>query len=156
MSTRLTDRGIPMQDSRSLQLVFTASQLDSSISSYVTNALHQKGYAAITPALLSFISALDCGINYGSEIARSMGVSRQFVARTVKELSEQGYLEQVDGVGKQKQILFTEKGEHLISDARRILAELDERFAKELGTDALGETISQLVSLQKIIDTLSK
>jgi len=145
-----------MRDSQSLQLVFMASQLESTITTYVTDQLYQKGYMAITPALLSFLSALDCGINYGSEIARSMGVSRQFVGRTVKELSEVGYLEQREGVGKQKQILFTEKGEHLISDSRQILADLDEVFYKALGQKSVEKTIGNLANLHTIFTQLEQ
>ena len=111
----------------------------------------------MTPSLLSFLSVLECGINYGSEIARTLGVSRQMVAKTVKELCQLGYLEQVDDIGKQKKILFTQSGEQLIADARQLLADLDSLLLQKLKTDTLLatshnlKTINQLISNQVIL-----
>ena len=73
------------------------------------------------------------------------------VAKTVKELCRIGYLVQVEGVGKQKQILFTELGEQLISDSRLLLAELDAILCKTIGQVALQETIDRLNSIQLLI-----
>ncbi len=140
MSTRLTRSGIPMVDSQSLKLVLAASSMEQVFSEYLSNQLTRQGYEAVTPSSLSFLSALDCGENVASNIARALGVSRQMVAKTVKQLCKIGYLEQIDGVGRQKTIIFTPLGEQLISDARRVLADLDhvlfgligEQRAKEL------------------------
>ena len=115
-----------MVESQSLQLIQSASRLNDVITQYLSQRLIEQGYAALTPSLLSFLSILECGINYGSEIARNLGVTRQMVAKTVKELCRLGYLEQIDGTGKQKEIHFTETGEHLMSDARLLLSEIDE------------------------------
>jgi len=115
-----------MMESQSLQLVQSAGKLTDQIVVHVARELENRGYEAITPSLLSFLSALECGINFGSEIARNLGVTRQMVAKTVKELCRLGYLRQEDGPGKQKKILFTKEGEQLISDARAILFELDD------------------------------
>ena len=126
MSTKFTKRGIPLVESQSLQLIQSASRLNDVITKYLSQRLAEKGYASLTPSLLSFLSILECGVNYGSEIARNLGVTRQMVAKTVKELCHLGYLEQIDSAGKQKEILFTETGEYLMSDARQLLAEVDE------------------------------
>lgn len=133
MSTRFTRGGVPLVESYTLKLVQNASQLTDVTSKYLSGQLHNMGYSSITPSLLSFLSILECGTNYGSEIARNLGVSRQMVAKTVKELCRLGYLQQVDGVGKQKQILFTDNGERLMSDARRILSEIDELLFTKQG-----------------------
>ncbi len=99
MSTKLTEIGTPMTDSQSLQLVFTTAQVAEKITSHVACKLNQMGYDNITPSLLNFLSTMECGVNYGSEIARNLGVSRQMVAKTVKELCADGYLVQGDSVG---------------------------------------------------------
>ncbi|MCO7223746.1 MarR family transcriptional regulator [Pleionea sp. CnH1-48] len=151
MSTRLTQKGTPMVDSLSLQLVFSASKLQEQISDYLANSLKSKGYESASPTVLNFLSALDCGVNYGSEIARNLGVSRQMVAKTVKELCRVGYLEQVAGVGKQKQILFTQLGENLISDARQLLADLDKKFMTEVNDKKLQETLDSLNQLNTLL-----
>lgn len=122
-----------MVESQTLKLTQSATQLNDVIVKYISQRLVDMDYKSITPSLLSFLSILECGVNYGSEIARSLGVTRQMVAKTVKELCFLGYLEQVEDVGKQKKILFTERGEHLISDARQMLSEIDEVLFNHLG-----------------------
>lgn len=148
MSTKVTREGVPMVESQSLQLVFGSAKMNDQIYHYLSTALKEKGYQSATPSVLNFLSTLECGVNYGSEIARNLGISRQMVAKTVKELCRVGYLEQVDGIGKQKHILFTELGEHLMADARQLLAELDEILCKKISQDVLKETIETLKSIQ--------
>lgn len=152
MSTRLTKNNIPMVDSHSLKLVFCSAKTNELISQYLSKTLTEKGYVTASPSVLGFLSALECGVNYGSEIARNLNVSRQMVAKTVKELCRVGYLEQVDGPGKQKQILFTKQGEHLMADARQILAQLDQIFAKSLGNHKLNAICKDLETIQKLIE----
>lgn len=139
MSTKFTNRGIPMADSQSLRLLFASADLHDQFTEYVAEYLRSKGFNGISPSMLYFLSTLDCGINYGSEIARRLKVSRQMVAKTVKELCRAGYLEQIEGVGKQKQILFTEQGERLMSTARSALADLDQVFIEHFGEALVGE-----------------
>ncbi|NER80034.1 MAG: MarR family transcriptional regulator [Leptolyngbya sp. SIO1D8] len=140
-----------MVESQSLQLVFGAAKVHETVTRYLSHALKAKGYEATTPTVLNFLSALECGVNYGSEIARNLGISRQMVAKTVKELCRVGYLEQVDGKGKQKQILFTELGECLVADARQLLAELDEILCAAIEPTVLQETIDRLQRIQSAV-----
>ena len=135
-----------MLESQSLQLIQSAQRLNDVMTQYISQRLVEKGYVSITPSLLSFLSVLVCGVNYASEIARNLDVTRQMVAKTVKQLCQSGYLEQIDSTGKQKQIRFTETGEYLMSDARQLLAELDEILFKNTNTS----------KPQTIIDELNK
>ena len=144
-----------MVESKTLQLALTAGTVTELITSYLSKQLINKGYESASPAVLNFLSTLECGVNHASEIARNLGVSRQMVAKTVKEFCRIGYLEQVAGVGKQKEILFTEKGEHLMSDARLILAEIDSIFLKKLEKDTLKKTVAGLAEIHQIIAELS-
>ena len=144
MSTRFTQKGIPMVESQSLQLIQSAERLNDVITQYLSQRLVEKGYESLTPSLLSFLSILECGVNYGSEIARNLDVTRQMVAKTAKQLCQLGYLEQIDGAGKQKEIRFTETGEYLMSDARQLLAELDEILFKNKNTRTPQAIIGEL------------
>lgn len=155
MSTKLTSKGVSMVESKTLQLALNAGIVTEMITSYLSKQLIGKGYESASPAVLNFLSTLECGVNYASEIARNLGVSRQMVAKTVKEFCRIGYLEQVAGVGKQKEILFTEKGEHLMSDARMILAEIDSIFLKKLEKDTLKKTVAGLAEIHAMIVELS-
>ena len=155
MSTRFTQSDIPMVESQSLKLVLAAAQVHEKTSLYLSESLKTKGYKFASPSILNFLSTLECGINYGSEIARTLGVSRQMVAKTVKELCNANYLEQREGLGKQKEIVFTLTGEHLMSDARQILASIDLILNKEMGDLQLNTMITNLEGIQKIMTRLS-
>jgi len=144
-----------MIDSQALQLVLGAAQVNNSISQYLSKSLKNKGYNLATPAALSFLSTLECGVNYGSEIARDLGVSRQMVAKTVKGLCLAGYLEQVDDVGKQKKIVFTDTGELLMSEARQLLAGIDKTLASQLSERSLATTVTNLNSIQMLMASLN-
>lgn len=140
-----------MVESRSLQLTQSTSQLNDVVVKYLSQRLIEKGYISLTPSLLSFLSILECGINYGSEIARNLGVTRQMVAKTVKELCHSGYLEQIEGVGKQKEIHFTEAGEQLMSDARLLLSEVDDFLCEHSGVAELERIISEINAITESI-----
>jgi len=155
MSTRLTTNDVPMVESETLKLVIGAGQVNDSISQYLSNTLKSNGYKFASPSALNFLSALECGVNYASEIARNLGVSRQMVAKTVKELCLAGYLEQLSGVGKQKKIVFTITGELLMSDARKLLAEIDHTLNDKLGENSIASTVKNLNAIQELISQLT-
>lgn len=141
MSTRLTKHGTPMVESRSLKLAFASRRLHEAILQRVASHLSEMGYDGATPAALDFLGALECEDdgenNRASQIARMMGVSRQWVAKSVAQFCRFGYLEQRPGPGRGKRIVFTARGERLMADARRELAALDTVLAKSIGASAL-------------------
>ena len=155
MSTTLTQEKPTMIDSQALQLVLGAAQINHSISLYLSTTLKNKGYTFATPAALNFLSTLECGVNYGSEIARNLGVSRQMVAKTVKGLCSAGYLEQQDDVGRQKKIIFTATGEQLMSDARTLLADIDTALTTQLSKTSIATTITNLNKIQRLMVQLN-
>jgi len=153
LSTRFTKNEIPLADSLVLKLLSIASEFNDTVIEYVANQLIAKGYESVTPSLLSFLSELECGTNYSSEIARKLGVSRQMVGKTVKELSNLGYLEQVETDRKHKSILFTKNGEKLIGDARQILADLDGALDKQVGEKT---TLTLIKNYNKALNAVEK
>jgi len=150
MSTKFTNSNIQMVDSWTLQLILGASDIRELASTHLCTKLRDKGFV-ITPASLNFLSTLECGINYASEIARNIGVSRQMVAKTVKELCNKGYLEQVESTGKQKQIVFTEKGELLIAESRKILSNIDKILSKNIKKQSLETTLTIMNAMREAL-----
>ena len=137
-----------MMQSQSLRLAFASSALGQQLTEYVAQRLARQGFDSVTASMLNFLGSLDCDeVNYGAEIARRLNVSRQMVAKTIRELSDAGYLEQVEGEGRKKQILFTRKGEKLMSAARATLARLDGIFEKRVGTAHIRRLATQLENL---------
>ncbi len=156
MSTRLTRMGTPMVESHALKLVMAASSVTEQISHYLSENLQSMGYTGASTSVLQFLSALDCGINYASEIARTLKVSRQMVAKTVKQLSALGYLQQIEGQGKQKQIVFTQQGELLMADSRKLLAQLDGKMVNSGNESIWPLVIEQLNQLSNILAEVSE
>lgn len=156
MSNRFTQKGISMVDSQTLKLVQSSSQVSHLAAGYLSNRLKSKGYSEASITNLNFLSALECGVNYASELARNMGVSRQMIAKNVKQLCLAGYLKQEKGVGKQKKILFTYLGEQLMSDARKLLAEIDELLIQQEGPEFIAETIASLEHIQNVLLKLNE
>lgn len=155
MSTELTNNDIQMVDSWTLQLVLGAAEIQELASSYLCSELMDRGFV-ITPASLNFLSTLESGTNYASEIARNIGVSRQMVAKTVKELCSKGYLDQIESTGKQKQITFTKKGEHLMSESRKVLNNIDKILTKTIKPKSLETTVAVMHSMRKALENKGK
>ena len=65
------------------------------------------------------------------------------------------YLEQIDGVGKQKEILFTQVGELLMADARLLLAGLDQTLNDQLGPQAIQSTVTSLAKIRAVMAQLA-
>ncbi len=150
MSTKFTKNATPMKDSITLQLVMSASLLQDSISRMLVKELKKKGHQSINTSRLTFLSTLECGVNYASKISRKLKVSRQMVAKTVKELCELGYLLQGEPVGKQKAIEFTLQGEQLISECRNLLANFDEKLQSRSGIQNLNELLTSIDDLNQL------
>jgi len=152
MSTRLTQNNIPMVESRSLRLAFASRRLHEGILQRVAAHLIEMGYEAATPAALDFLGALECGDNHASEIARMMGVSRQWVARNVARFCRLGYLEQLPGASRGKRIVFTARGETLMADARRELAALDTILIRSIGASSLEHLVETAGSVARQLE----
>ncbi len=87
--------------------------------------------AAQAPGLqaphLALFSALDCGATHAAAAAQRLGISRQAVARTAREMADLGLLERVEDADARNRNLLrmTAAGEALARDGRRILADLE-------------------------------
>lgn len=138
-----------MVDSQSLKLAFALGEARDALLSHLANRLMGAGYDGATPATLAFLGQLECGVNYASEIARQLDVSRQMVSRTVQNLSRLGFLEMAEDPdrGNQKVITFTSLGEELMADARRILADLDQDFGHLFTAAEFSDLIGKLESI---------
>lgn len=125
-----------MAESRSLRLALILGHGQAALMAWLVGRLHARGHQGLTVSTLEFMGQLDCGINYASDVARALGVSRQMVAKSVTDLSCRGWLEQTQDPekGNRKVIAFTEEGERVMSDARAILAELDNKLDTRLAS----------------------
>lgn len=141
-----------MVESHSLKLAMSTANISEHLILFATHQLKTQGFEGVTPTVLNFLGSLECDKdNHASEIARQLNVSRQMVAKTVKELCRLGYVEQNASGGLRKQIRFTEQGERLMSAARKAFFLLDQTMHKQIG---LEELITLNESLMKLHNAL--
>lgn len=132
MSTKLTTKGsspaYEMADSQSLRLVHLASNFERRVQKWLVDLLRDQGFSELTQSQLSFLGALDCGPNRASQIAQNLGVTRQAVHKTLKELEASQWLtSEADPIRRnQRVITFTIEGERMMSQARALFQQLDE------------------------------
>ncbi|MEP4309788.1 MAG: MarR family winged helix-turn-helix transcriptional regulator [Lentilitoribacter sp.] len=152
MSTKLTtSRESPayeMEDSRSLKLVHLASNFEKRAQKWLVGLLHSQGFVDLTQSQLNFLGALDCGPNSASQIANDLGVTRQAVHKTVKELETCGWLHsEADPVRRNQRIItFTDEGERMMSVARSLFKQLDDRLFADWQPDHIEAVFSLLQS----------
>ncbi|MCV2884167.1 HTH domain-containing protein [Aestuariibacter sp. AA17] len=152
MSTEFTRGAAPLMASQTLQLVQHANQVSQAVQSEVSKHLQEKGHSTMTSSALAFLSVLEGGVTCGSDIARHLGVSRQMVAKTVKELKSAGYIAQQNAFGKQKEILLTQQGDQVLNDAKQVLAVIDKTLSQSLGSKHLFATNETLKKLSFVLE----
>jgi DNA-binding MarR family transcriptional regulator len=95
----------------------------------------QAGFADVTAPQLVLFAHLECGASHASAVAQRMGVSRQAVYRTVRDMQALGLLRLENDAERrnQKLIVMTERGEALAQAGRTALSELEARLASRIG-----------------------
>lgn len=152
MSTKLTtSSGSPayeMAESRSLKLVHLTSNFERRAQKWLVDLLHGRGFIGLTQSQLSFLGALDCGPNSASQIANDLGITRQAVHKTVKELEICGWLKsEADQVRRNQRIItFTDEGERMMSEARALFKQLDERLFADWDDERIDAVFNLLQS----------
>lgn len=142
MSTKLTKSpraGFDLLDSHALALTMATGGFQDRMIAWLLGRLNAEGFTPLSASQLSFLGALDCGPNHAAELARKLGVSRQAVHKTVRELESAGWLETGPDkeFGNQRVIRFTREGERMMAVARRLFAELDESLVATFGERGL-------------------
>jgi len=97
--------------------------------------MKERGHTDFSLSHLMFLANLDCGITHASLVARRMGVSRQAVYRTTRELQSLGVLtlEADPERRNQKIIRMTPRGIEVVTDARACLDIVEVRIRDRIG-----------------------
>ncbi|NBC96889.1 MAG: MarR family transcriptional regulator [Deinococcus-Thermus bacterium] len=116
-----------MAESLSLRLFQAARGYQARLAETLSRRLAEAHGWRIPPGQLAFLGALICGVNSPSDIARSLGISRQAAQKQARELAEAGYLSicRDPERGNRTVIAFTETGARLMADCRAELAAMD-------------------------------
>lgn len=97
------------------------------------------GFGTISAPQVLLFAHLECGSTHASGLASRMGISRQAVYRTLKELQSSGFLTLDDdpNARNQKIIRMTERGETLATAGRSILRDMEAQLEGRIGAAAL-------------------
>lgn len=145
MSTKLTRKspqaGYTLVDSHALALTQGMGVFSDRMVGWLLHRLSKEGFEGLKANQLTFLGSLDCGANYAAEVARSLGITRQAVHKTVRELEKAGWLETRpdDTLGNQRLIVFTNEGERMMARARDHFLELDDLLLSKFGEKSLAE-----------------
>jgi DNA-binding MarR family transcriptional regulator len=113
--------------------------------------LRKRGYGDIRPAHSAVFAHIDPGGTRSSELARRAGMTKQSMGELVADLEEKGYVGRVeDPVDRRARVVrLTSKGRRYVRDALVIIGEIEEAYARRLGTRRLRmlrEALEELAS----------
>lgn len=114
---------------------------------FVQTAMRDQGYT-LNPSEFAFLANLDCGETHASSVARRMGISRQAVYRTTRDLAARGLLELVNDPAKrnQKIIVMTPAGMEFVTAGRAALAQAEAELERRIGPDRVAALVEALTA----------
>ena len=110
---------------------------------------HLGDYPDVTPSDLQVLRFVRPEGSQAVEIARLAGITKQGAGKAIHSLEDRGYLVRHPDPddSRAKRIMFTERGEALISRMITVITDIEHRYATLLGPDqltALKDTLKML------------
>ncbi len=105
----------------------------------VVAELEQRGHRGVTASHEFALQAVDGGARNASELARSLGVSRQAAAKSIAALEALGYIErQTDAVdGRRKLLIVTPRGRDMVRIGAALFDNVRDRWSAQIGEEKL-------------------
>jgi DNA-binding MarR family transcriptional regulator len=115
----------------------------------VVAQLGSRGHPGTTAAHEFALQAVDDGAQTASELARSLGVSRQAAAKSITALEELGYVERRadPSDGRRKQLIVTAHGYDLVRIGAALFDDIRARWSAQLGREHLEAIEAGLLAL---------
>lgn len=107
----------------------------------VLAALHADGYDDLTDADLAMLRFIAPQGSRAVDVARLAGITKQGAGKALRDLERRGYLARRDDATDSRawRIVFTRKGQALISKAIDEIRTIEQRYAKLIGAERLRE-----------------
>jgi DNA-binding MarR family transcriptional regulator len=108
--------------------------------------LAREGHPDVRPAYGFAMQAIGLDGATATEVARSLGISKQAAGKTIDRLAELGYAERLDDPadGRRKLVRLTPRGTDSLVRSAAIFAELRDGWARQLGPQRLHELEADL------------
>ena len=109
--------------------------------------LRERGYPGVRLAHSALFAHIDPEGTRSSELAERAGMTKQGMGQLVADLEKKGYVERVEdpGDGRARVVRLTKKGRRHVRDAREIIGEIEEAYARRLGDGRL-ETLRAILN----------
>jgi DNA-binding MarR family transcriptional regulator len=125
-----------------LPLIGLLAEVKGAVSDELYGRLHEAGYGDLRPAhgcVFGFIERV--GGDRLTALAERSGLTKQAVGEAVADLERLGYVERVPDPGdrRAKIIRLTERGAQAMAVAAEIFADIERRFADEVGEERFAE-----------------
>jgi DNA-binding MarR family transcriptional regulator len=114
----------------------------------VRNArLRERGYPDVRLAHSALFAHIDPEGTRSSELAERASMTKQGMGQLVADLEKKGYVERVEDPedGRARVVRLTKKGWRHVRDAREIIGEIEEAYARRLGDGRL-ETLRAILN----------
>jgi DNA-binding MarR family transcriptional regulator len=108
--------------------------------------LRERGYPDVRLAHSALFAHIDSEGTRSSELAGRAGMTKQGMGQLVGDLEKKGYVERVKDPAdrRAKLVRLTKKGRHHVRNAREIISEMEEAYARRLG-DGRFETLRTIL-----------
>ncbi len=109
--------------------------------------LRERGYPDVRLAHSALFAHIDPEGTRSSELAERAGMTKQGMGQLVADLEKKGYVERVEDPedGRARVVRLTKKGWRHVRDAREIIGEIEEAYARRLGDGRL-ETLRAILN----------
>jgi DNA-binding MarR family transcriptional regulator len=114
------------------QLLLRASR---AVNREVVAGLQARGYTTLRATHTTLLSNIDLAGSTITEAADRAGITKQAMGRLAMELQATGYIVVAGDPGdaRAKRLRLTPEGERLMLDSLEVMAELEDRYARQIG-----------------------
>jgi DNA-binding MarR family transcriptional regulator len=136
-----------------LPLIGLLAELKGAISDELWGRLGERGYGELRPAHGCVFGYLGGEGDRLTALAERSGLTKQAVGEAVADLERLGYVERVPDPadGRAKIIRLSERGREARDEAAEIFADIEGRFAAEVGDERFDEFRATLLDLWRLI-----
>jgi DNA-binding MarR family transcriptional regulator len=127
------------------QLLLRASRI---VNRHVVQGLQTRGYANLRSTHTALLSHIDLAGSTVTVAADRAGITKQAMGRLATELEAAGYIREHDDArdARARVLQLTDRGWQLMLDSFDIMADLEQRYARSIGSDRLAALLEGLAA----------
>jgi DNA-binding MarR family transcriptional regulator len=141
-----------MDTQRDLPLIAVLSQVRDAMGAELFARLTALGFAELRPAHGCVFGNIDDEGSRLTELAARSGFTKQSVGEAVADLQKLGFVERVSDPadGRAKIIQLTPHGREALAASQEIFADIERRFAEDVGEERYAQFRETLLELQGV------